>query len=100
MKLRLKEMAIRKVLGATLGSTARLFGREYLAVVFAGVAVAVPTVWILMDRWLDNYAYHTSISGLSFVIALSVVLLLMAGTILSEAWRADTKNPADILRRD
>ncbi len=100
LKLRLKEMAIRKVLGATMQTTVQLFAREYLMVLIAGAIIAVPSVWILMSRWLENYAYHTTINGLSFVVAMVVIVLLMGITLISQAWKAESTNPSEILKQE
>jgi len=97
---RTKELGIRKVLGASTESLVLLLTTE--VVVLAGVAfvVAVPVVLWGMSRWLETFAYHTSI-GVGVLLGAGVLALLVAGgTAGLQAWRAARLDPATALRTE
>jgi ABC-type antimicrobial peptide transport system permease subunit len=89
IRLRTREIAIRKVIGASVPGIIRLFLREYLAVLgVAALAGGAVAYWI-MQRWLDGYATRIAITGWPFLIATAglglVIVLLIAGQTISAA---------------
>lgn len=66
---RIKEIGVRKVLGASASSIIRLLAKEFIVVLLVAVLVAVPLGYWLMSRWLQHYAYHIKIAPEIFVIA-------------------------------
>jgi putative ABC transport system permease protein len=79
---RIKEVGIRKVLGASVPNIIGLFAREFAVIVIIAGAAACPFAWYLMNGWLNNYAYRITIGSQPFIIAISllagVTLLLVA----------------------
>jgi putative ABC transport system permease protein len=97
---RTKEIGVRKVLGASVGSIIALLSKDFLKLVLAAIVIASPVAWYVMNKWLQDFAYHVSIGWLTFaftaVIALSVALL----TISFQAFRAAVANPVKSLRSE
>jgi putative ABC transport system permease protein len=75
---RIKELGIRKVLGASVSNIVGLFAREFAVMVIIAGLVAVPFAWYLMNGWLNNYAYRITIGSQPFIIA----ICLLAGVTL------------------
>jgi putative ABC transport system permease protein len=95
---RVKEIGIRKVLGASVGSIGVLLSRDFLRPVFVAVLIACPLSWWLMNKWLDDFAYRTELSWWVFAAAGLGLLLLALGTVLSRSLRAGRANPVENLR--
>jgi putative ABC transport system permease protein len=95
---RVKEIGIRKVNGARISEVINLLNRDFVKWVFLAFVVATPIAWYSMHRWLENFAYKTSLSwwvfALSGFIALGIALL----TVSWQSWKAATKNPVESLR--
>lgn len=98
LNTRTKEMAVRKVLGATILDLVRLMSREYLVVLLAGIAMAVPLSLYGMHEWLSGFAYRVEISPLSYAIAIGLVAVLVIGTVSLQTLSTTRLNPADTLR--
>ena len=88
---RKKEIAIRKVNGATFKDILRLFLKEYLALVIIGNLTALPAGFFFINRWLESYAYHTEIG---FGLFLLVFFITCGIVILSVGWQV--KSASDI----
>lgn len=95
---RTKEIAIRKVIGASVPGIIQLFVREYLPVMFLAAVIASPLAWWIMQRWLDDYVTRITITAWPFALATGclglVVILLIAAQTLSAA----VANPVKGLR--
>ncbi|MEE4197189.1 MAG: FtsX-like permease family protein [Bacteroidales bacterium] len=93
-----KEIGIRKVMGASVLTIIRLFTIEFIKLVIIANIIAWPMAWFAMNKWLDNFAYHTSLAwwmyGLGAVLSLTVVIV----TISYQSYKAAIKNPANSLR--
>lgn len=98
LKTRTKEIAIRKVLGATVGNLIRLISREYLIVLIIAAAIAIPISIYGVSQWLSAFAYHVKISGAHYLIALAPIVLVLIFTVSTQTIRAANANPADTLR--
>ena len=97
---RVKEIGIRKVLGASVGSIGFLLSRDFLRPVVLAVLIACPLSWWVMNKWLDDFAYHIPLSGWIFILA---GLLAIAITFLTVGWqglRAARVNPVNSLRTE
>ncbi|MDW3190888.1 MAG: ABC transporter permease [Cytophagales bacterium] len=99
LKIRQKEMAVRKVLGADLVALIQLLAKEYLWSLVIGMALAVPLVWMSMEQWLQNYAYHTEIGVSSFAIGAIILALLILVPLITQVIRND-RNPAEVLKSE
>jgi ABC-type antimicrobial peptide transport system permease subunit len=97
-ELRTKEIGIRKVNGAKSLEIFSLISKEYLFWVLLSIVIATPIAWWSMQKWLENFAYKTSLSWWIFALAglLSLGIALM--TISWQSWRAATRNPVEALR--
>lgn len=95
---RMREIGIRKTLGASAASLAGLLSREVLVIVGLGAAVASPPAFLLAREWLRNFAFRVSIPPLMFVATAAAVLAVAVLSIAFRALRAAAANPAEILR--
>jgi len=95
---RTKEIGIRKVMGASSSQIIVLLSGHFTKWIFLGFIFAVPLSWWVMDKWLGNFAYKTSISGWIYVITLIIVLAVSWITVSYQSIRAALKNPVEALR--
>ena len=97
---RVKEIGIRKVLGASTGSIVGLISREFLLLVVLAAVIAFPVAWYAMDHWLADFAYRIHISWWVFVLAGIIALLVAFATISVQAIKAALSNPVNNLRSE
>jgi len=97
---RVKEIGIRKVLGASVGSIGGLLSRDFLQPVIVAVLIACPISWWAMHRWLQDFAYRTPISWWIFPAAGGILLLIALNTVMVCAVRAARTNPVINLRSE
>ena len=97
---RFREIGVRKVLGATVQQLLMLIATEFLKLVLIAFVIAVPLTWWLMFKWLENYAYHVSISIWLFGGVGVVILLLTMAVVSLNTLRAATTNPVKSLRSE
>ncbi|HEY5462153.1 MAG TPA: ABC transporter permease [Hanamia sp.] len=97
---RIKEIGVRKVLGASVTSIVALLSKDFLKLVIVAVIIASPLAWFVMNKWLQSFAYRTSISWTVFVITTLVALFIALITISLQAIKAAVANPVDSLRSE
>ena len=97
---RRREVAIRKVMGATTAEVLRLFNRRYVVLVTVCFILAAPVGYWLVDRWLGSFAYRTPMHWWVFVAAFAVVLAVTIATVTFCSWRAAGENPADCVKSE
>ncbi len=97
---RVREIGIRKVLGASVASIGALLLRDFLRPVVLAVLIACPLSWWAMHRWLQDFAYQTVISWWIFPLAGLGLLLIAVVTVLSRSLQAGYANPVDNLRTE
>lgn len=97
---KLKEVGIRKVLGATVGSIMILFSREFIKLIVIAFIIAVPLAWYFMNQWLLGFAYHTSIHWTVYLAGIVSTLLIALLTVSYRSARAAISNPAETLRTE
>jgi ABC-type transport system, involved in lipoprotein release, permease component len=95
---RIKEMGIRKVLGASVASLVGLLNREFVMLVLVSCTLAFPVTWWAMSDWLGNYQYRIDLHWWVFGLAGLGALLIAIFTVSSQAIRAAMANPVDSLR--
>ncbi len=97
---RTKEIGIRKVLGASVGSVFNLLSKEFLALVLVALVIASPIAWYSMSKWLEDYTYRTHISWWMFVIAGIAAIIITLFTVSFQAIKAAVANPVKSLRSE
>ncbi len=97
---RTREIGIRKVLGASVGSVLVLVSREFLLLVGLAFLIAIPISWWAMQQWLKEFAYRTAVSWWIFPLAGAAALAIAVVTISFQAARAATANPIESLRSE
>ena len=97
---RRREVAIRKVMGATTAEILRMFNRRYVTLVVICFVIAAPVGFWVVDRWLSSFAYRTPIHWWIFALALAAVLLVTIGTVTFCSWRTANENPADSVKSE
>jgi ABC-type antimicrobial peptide transport system permease subunit len=97
---RIKEIGIRKVLGATVASLAGLLSVEFLKLILLSLLLAFPLSWLAMDKWLQNYAYRVDIHWWVFIMAGIAAILIAILTVSFQAIRAAVSNPVKNLRSE
>ena len=97
---RSKEISIRKILGATEITLVYLLSVDFLLLVAAGLVIAVPVAWIVMDKWLQSFAYRIAISWWIFGIAGFLALLVAFFAVGRQAWKAAMTSPVKNLRSE
>jgi putative ABC transport system permease protein len=97
---RIREIGVRRILGATLMQLARLISNEFLKLVFIAFVVAIPLTWFLMDQWLRNYSFHIAINIWVFVIVGVSLMALTFLIVLLNTLKAAKRNPVKNLRTE
>lgn len=97
---RTKEIAIRKVIGASVPGIIRLFLREYLPLLGIAGLVATPLAFLLMRRWLEGYATRITITPWPFVVAILSLCIVMGILIILQTAKAALANPVKSLKSE
>jgi len=97
---RVKEVGVRKVLGASANSIMMLFIKDFALVMLIAGLVACPIGWMVSKQWLNNYFYRINISALPFILSLAVIALLTVLLIVLQTMRAARANPVKSLRTE
>ncbi|HMK04584.1 MAG TPA: FtsX-like permease family protein [Ferruginibacter sp.] len=97
---RIKEIGIRKVLGATIPNIVGLLSKDFLKLVAISALIAFPIAWYAMNSWLQDFAYRTNISWWIFIIAGIIAAAIALFTISFQAIKAAIANPVKNLRTE
>lgn len=95
---KMREVGIRKVLGASVSQIITLFSKEYIKLIIVAFVIAVPVSNYLITEWLKNYAYQTEISAWFFIIPALVIMMVALLTIGIQYWKAANINPKEVLK--
>ncbi len=95
---KVKEIGIRKVLGASVLNLTMLFSSKFVGMVLIGLVLACPISYYLMDLWLDGFSYRIGIGPLPFMLAFFIVTVLSILTIVVHTTKAALANPAETLK--
>lgn len=97
---RTKEIGVRKVNGATSRQIMIMLNRQFVGWICMAFVIAVPITWLLLDRWLENFVYHTHISPVVYLLSGLFVLLITLFTVSWHSYKAASGNPVNILRSE
>ena len=95
---RMKEIAVRKVLGASIGQLTSLLSVDFIKLVLMAILIASPIAWWVMDNWLQDYNYRIEIQWQYFAAAGLMAILISLATISFQTIKAALSNPVDSLR--
>jgi putative ABC transport system permease protein len=95
---RIKEIGIRKVLGASVPSILGILSKEIVVLVLIANAVAWPIAWILMGKWLNTFAYHIDMNLLIYLLAAFAAVFIALITVSAQTVKAAMTNPSQTLR--
>lgn len=97
---KIKEIGIRKVLGASVAGIAMLLSKNFIKMVLIAVVIASPIAWWAMNKWLEEFVYRIHITWWMFVTAGTLALIIAMATVSFQAIRAATANPVKSLRTE
>jgi ABC-type antimicrobial peptide transport system permease subunit len=97
---RIKEVGIRKVLGATASNIAYLFSREFVSLIIIAFAIATPIAWYFMHKWLENFAYRIHLSWWLFLVGGIASIVIALISVSFQAIKAAIANPVKSLRTE
>ena len=95
-----KEIAIRRVNGATVGDILSMIGKKYMLLVLISFAVASPIAWWVISMWRSGFASQAPIPLWIFLVALVLVAAVTLLTMILQSWRAANANPVDSLKNE
>lgn len=97
---RIKEIGIRKVLGASVNNIAGMLSKDFLKLVLIASLIAFPVAWWSMNKWLQDFAYRINISWWIFLLSGIIALVIAVLTVSSQTIKAALKNPVKSLRTE
>lgn len=97
---RTKEIGIRKVLGASITDISALLSKDFVKLVCIAILIASPIAWLLMNKWLDDFAYRIKINTSIFIFSTVLVIGITIITVLFQAIKAAMANPVKSLRTE
>ena len=97
-QLRIKEIGIRKVLGASVSNLVLMLSKEFAVLVGLANLIAWPIAYYAMNRWLQDFAYRIDLEIWAFVLSGFLALLISLTTVSYQAWKVARTNPVDALR--
>ncbi|CAG5003495.1 hypothetical protein DYBT9275_03165 [Dyadobacter sp. CECT 9275] len=97
---RIKEIGVRKVLGASVGSIVGLLSRDFIKLVAVSIVIATPLTWYVMSQWLQDFAYKISIQWWMFVSAGILAVIIALVTVSTQAIKAAITNPVKSLKSE
>ncbi len=97
---KVKEIGIRKVLGASVLSIFGLLGKEFVKLVFVASVIACPIAYLFASRWLQDFAYRIDLQVMYFLLGSVLALVLALATMTYQALKAARANPVDALRTE
>jgi len=100
VKRKVKEIGVRKVLGASVSGIVQLLSKDFMKLVLIALVIASPLAWYFMNNWLKDFAYRVEIHWWIFLVAGMVALLIALITVSFQSIRAALANPVNSLRSE
>ncbi|MCF2498589.1 ABC transporter permease [Dyadobacter chenhuakuii] len=97
---RIKEIGVRKVLGASIGSIVGLLSSDFIKLMIISMLIATPLTWYIMNQWLQDFAYKISIQWWMFVAAGALAVVIALITVSTQAIKAAVTNPIKSLKSE
>lgn len=97
---RVKEIGVRKVLGASVTNIVTLLTSDFLKIVIVSIVLSVPIAWYIMNRWLEDYAYRITINWGVFILAGGLAVIVAILTVSFQAIKAALANPVRSLKTE
>jgi putative ABC transport system permease protein len=97
-RTRYREMAIRKIYGASESRIHILLSRDFLIWVFIATIIAIPFAWFFMNLWLQQFAFHQGIRWWIFFATIAFCIFLASAVVFFQGLRINRLNPVDIIR--
>jgi putative ABC transport system permease protein len=95
-----REIAIRKILGASVSTLVTMLSKDFIKLVFISIIIATPLAWLVMNKWLQGYAYRQHIQWWVLVIAGVGAVFIAFVTISAQSFKAAMANPAETLKSE
>ena len=95
-----KEIAVRRVNGATVGSILMMINKKYLIMAGASFVIAAPVAYWLMTAWRKGFAYQAPVPVWIFIVALLAVAAITLAVVTLQSWRAANANPVESLKNE
>ena len=99
-QVKTKEIGIRKVLGASVGSVVQLISKDFLKLITIATVIATPLAYWAMNKWLQDFAYRINMSWRMFGLAVALIMLIALITISLQSIKAAIANPVNSLRTE
>ncbi len=97
---RVKEIGIRKVLGASVSVITAMLSKDFIKLVLTAIVIATPVAWWALSKWLQGFAYHTALSWWLFALAAVITIVVTVLTVCVQAVKAAIANPVKSLRTE
>lgn len=97
---RTKEIGVRKISGASVGSIVFLLSKDFIQLVIIAIVIAIPIAYYLMAKWLQNFAYHTTIGVVVFIWSGLIAIFIALCTISFHTVRAANQNLTEVLKNE
>lgn len=99
-QVKIKEIGIRKVLGASVAGIIQFISKDFLKLVIIAIIISIPVSWWIMNKWLQGFAYRVDVSWWAFVLSAVIAILTALLTISFQSYKAAIANPVKSLRTE
>jgi putative ABC transport system permease protein len=99
-QVKIKEIGIRKVLGASVAGIIQLISKDFMKLVIIAIIISIPISWWIMNKWLQGYVYRVDISWWVFVLSAGIAILTALLTVSFQSFKAAIANPVKSLRTE
>ncbi|HWA33703.1 MAG TPA: ABC transporter permease [Cyclobacteriaceae bacterium] len=100
LRLRMKEISIRKALGASMNRLLMLLSGEYLVLILISIGFSVPLAWIVVRRWLNDFSMRVELSAWYFLVPVLAILVIVFTTLCWQVFRVERRCSIDLLKEE